>query len=387
MLVNRLIYILVLIGDIAAYAITSSGSFLIIAIILLLIPILSIIYISIMHNKSEISINCTNITQIRGERLEQIITVNNNSRLPIVNLSFSIGIRYEINGVVDIKHKRVSVAGYDKLVIREKFKLEYVGKIESVVINTMLTDPLNLFRIRLREVKGREQIVMPVSAEFDYYSLNDYRQEIKESSEYSKKRKGNDPSEVFDYREYENGDSLNRVHWKLTAKSDNIMVKEFSQPIKSPNIFLVDLIDTGNKKFINGIFDMVHSLSNLAILKETSFSLVYYSEKRECLMSLDVSGKTTYEEALGVLISDKVGNELKSLDYYLAENTADGRLYYITSDTDGGLVDRVSSLTCDATVYSICDEENEGNIINLGNVSVLSVNYNDVRWAIDNTVL
>ncbi len=41
---------------------------------------------------------------------------------------------------------------------------------------------------------------------------------------------GSDTQEIFDTRIYQRGDTLRKVHWKLSAKTDELMVKEFSMP-------------------------------------------------------------------------------------------------------------------------------------------------------------
>ncbi len=43
-------------------------------------------------------------------------------------------------------------------------------------------------------------------------------------------RAGSDTQEIFDTRIYQRGDTLRKIHWKLSAKTDELMVKEFSMP-------------------------------------------------------------------------------------------------------------------------------------------------------------
>ena len=40
-----------------------------------------------------------------------------------------------------------------------------------------------------------------------------------------------DPNEIFALRQYEKGDPIKRIHWKLSAKRDDLIYKEISQPI------------------------------------------------------------------------------------------------------------------------------------------------------------
>lgn len=51
-----------------------------------------------------------------------------------------------------------------------------------------------------------------------------------ESEIYDDLRGGTDNSEVFQIREYVPGDRLQNIHWKLSAKSDDLMVREHSLP-------------------------------------------------------------------------------------------------------------------------------------------------------------
>ena len=53
-----------------------------------------------------------------------------------------------------------------------------------------------------------------------------------DSDEYSAVKPGSDPSETFGVREYRPGDSIKTIHWKLSQKSGNTMVRELSLPVE-----------------------------------------------------------------------------------------------------------------------------------------------------------
>ncbi|MGI6669310.1 MAG: DUF58 domain-containing protein [Acetivibrionales bacterium] len=50
-----------------------------------------------------------------------------------------------------------------------------------------------------------------------------------------------DMTTVSDVRKYEYGDGLKRVHWKLTAKTGEIMVKKFQSTSQTNVLMLLDL--------------------------------------------------------------------------------------------------------------------------------------------------
>ena len=64
---------------------------------------------------------------------------------------------------------------------------------------------------------------------------------LEESEEYDHARAGEDASEVHQIREYREGDALRQIHWKLTTKYDNLMIREPGRPIKRSLLLLFDL--------------------------------------------------------------------------------------------------------------------------------------------------
>ncbi len=60
-----------------------------------------------------------------------------------------------------------------------------------------------------------------------------------ESDVYDEHVPGHDNSELFAVREYQKGDRLQNIHWKLTAKQDELMVKEHSLPKACPVVLFL----------------------------------------------------------------------------------------------------------------------------------------------------
>lgn len=54
-------------------------------------------------------------------------------------------------------------------------------------------------------------------------------------------RRGGDPSETFDVREYVPGDDVRAIHWKLSCKTDTLIVREASEPSHYDVVLLPDL--------------------------------------------------------------------------------------------------------------------------------------------------
>ncbi len=61
-----------------------------------------------------------------------------------------------------------------------------------------------------------------------------------EADTFDERIPGYDTSEIFQIREYQRGDRLQHVHWKLTARHDELVVKEHSLPKSCPVVLMLD---------------------------------------------------------------------------------------------------------------------------------------------------
>ena len=52
-----------------------------------------------------------------------------------------------------------------------------------------------------------------------------------DSEVYAEDRPGPDLTETFQIREYQEGDSIRQVHWKLTSKLDKLIIRDPSLPV------------------------------------------------------------------------------------------------------------------------------------------------------------
>ena len=91
-------------------------------------------------------------------------------------------------------------------------------------------------------VKSSDKVqVMPNIFDVSVKLTNGTKNFYGEADVYDEHRAGNDNNELFSVREYQKGDRIQNVHWKMTAKQDEIMVKEHSLPNSCPVVFFLDV--------------------------------------------------------------------------------------------------------------------------------------------------
>lgn len=87
-----------------------------------------------------------------------------------------------------------------------------------------------------------------------------------EADIYEDNRAGHDNSELLQIREFKAGDRLQNIHWKMSAKQDELMVKENSMPKSCPVVLFLDFQDKKECR--------KNMLSFIEITASISFSLI-----------------------------------------------------------------------------------------------------------------
>lgn len=137
-----------------------------------------------------------------------------------------------------------------------------------------------------------------------------------ESDVYDEHSPGYDNSELFQVREYRAGDRLQNVHWKLTAKQDEIMVKEHSLPKACPVLLFLNYHPHIGKRERFRLLDFMEAAASL------SFSImdagcphyvVWYDAAEKDVMRLRIDEEESLFYFLGLLMKIRFGRTREDL--------------------------------------------------------------------------
>ena len=94
-----------------------------------------------------------------------------------------------------------------------------------------LYDSLLLFFIPIMRHAVRELVQLPECFDTSVTVRPSDTDAIWESGAYDPIKSGSDPSHIRKLREYRPGDRLASIHWKLSARQEQLMVKEYGLPL------------------------------------------------------------------------------------------------------------------------------------------------------------
>lgn len=85
---------------------------------------------------------------------------------------------------------------------------------------------------------GEEFVTVEPELFLPRVSLAENTTVITDGEHYSQARPGGDPSETFAIREYLPGDPIRQIHWKLSQKTDELMLRELGLPVVNQTLLV-----------------------------------------------------------------------------------------------------------------------------------------------------
>lgn len=129
-------------------------------------------------------------------------------------------------------------------------------------------------------------------------------------------RPGHDPGETFEIREYREKDRLQSIHWKLSAKTENLMVKEHSLPKACAIVLLLDLTDAHKKQTetsIPSFLELVSSFSFCLMDNKTPHFIAWFSRETGDVRRIRVDDEESFYMFLTHYLRDGVAQSQKNL--------------------------------------------------------------------------
>lgn len=236
-------YICFLIAAIFAFLYFRSRTSLIFLFIMIVLPVCSYILAVNQKDVLEISVKAAGRKIYDGDTAHFIIRLNNPHPFPVMKVNMDINISNAFMGNKGVLPAVIGAAGKEDAILQLPFAVDDIGIVCVSVSNIMLFDFFGIFSFKLsvNEHADARVLVMPKVRQESEKFYNSFRVGFLESEENA--MKGSDFSEVSDLREYIPGDRLKDIHWKASAKRQEIMVKERVSLSQSQLVLVPDITD------------------------------------------------------------------------------------------------------------------------------------------------
>jgi len=246
----------------------------------ILLPFISLAYTIVVYYRFKYEQHLDKVIVTKGDFINFTLCIRNDDFFiyPYIRVVF-----YGEDSVFagQMQNCGFPVKPFSKKTLHFKLKCNYRGYFDIGIKTIEIADFFGLFTLR-RHIKEPKHItVYPRIIKLDRFEMkNDYVSE----SQAVLNNKDEDMTTISDVRKYEYGDSLRRIHWKLTAKSGNIMVKKFQCTSETNAVIMLDLrknsgIDGDRVVLEDDIIESAVSVMYYCLNNWIPVNLVFYSDK------------------------------------------------------------------------------------------------------------
>lgn len=201
------------------------------------------------------------------------------------------------------------------------FDETYCGQIQIECENCALLDVFRLFSMPVKHSKINSCIIYPSKVNIQLGMLENDKGMVDYEGVVQNK-KGHDLSEIYDIRKYEPGDDVRSIHWKLSQKIDDIVIREASN-LSQYNVLIIPDLALENKKVdeLNGAVALLAAISEKLLEMQIGFCIPLIDQKNVELK--EINNLNQFHEALNALLSLQASKKHGDVLKYLLLNHMD----------------------------------------------------------------
>ncbi len=319
-----------------------------------LLPVAALLYSLLLWHKVHVSWGMPEYDPQKNEPARVGLLIRNNSFLP----TGDILVRFSVTDVQKNQSKKrktkTAVAGHSTGSSAVSAEFNHPGNVSCRILRVRVCEPLGLFcvtgNITVSEVSFT---IMPMVADIAVTPFRHNPYAYIEEEEYSKVKPGDDPSELFGTREYRPGDRRNRIHWALTAKQDELIVKELGLPEECASLVLFDMVKTDDDDEIATLFETVFSLSAHLAAQSHRHRFAWFNENSGVICRQTVETRDDVFTVIPQVFSCPLaGRDRSVVPLYFAEHPRERfrNIFYVTNAGDRLGLDALHAAREDAYV-------------------------------------
>lgn len=326
---------------------------LILLLFLLSLPIFSVVYSFWIKRKLKVEIKPDSEYILRGENAVWYLTFTNNSRLQTMLVELLIRANTLSFGQSQLR-SLIFIGQQDWQTIRLTIKPSHSGPFNIQNLSISVNDIFGFFRLKLysgTELNMPNIYVLPLEE-----SNSDYRDYLGRQLEAGTFPAGKSQilmDEIDRFRSMEPGDSLKLIHWKLSAKMQEWMVKQFDKEDDKTVSVILHLPEIYFKSY-NQESDRLLHLRDF-MLDHAYTAILIFLSRRATVKLKTYQPELVIEEAVHVKEADLLKKQLAFIPYRqnvsFENQLQDERqgneqniLYVLTYDLTENLVTELRSL-------------------------------------------
>lgn len=299
---NIVRYVMVCVFTLFITIVADSSLFLFLFAVELLVP--PVLYIQARYLSGRLRIELYPSGMIaKGEEADAVIQICNDSWLPVSYAVIELAVEDVFEGTQELQEMACMIDARGVTEVAVKLKADYAGMLLLRPKRLRVWDYLRLFSKKVHLPEASEQIVVgPDTFAIGTSENRMYGGRRASGSQTLSNVIGDDSSEVLDTRSYQEGDTLHQIHWKLSAKMDELLVKVYSASADRAVCICMDWYRKTDGNWSHEQFDrlmtIMTSLSYFLSEHQVRHTVLWYEVRDERLCAKEIS---SFHDVFGIV--------------------------------------------------------------------------------------
>lgn len=201
-------------------------------------------------------------------------------------------------------------------------------------VQFQVTDPLGLVTTSFAKSRPIELVVRPKLLKLSEEMSPPLAQQGQKGLS---SRRAADRSAIKSVRAYVSGDPMRDIHWKLSARSGTLLVKQFSQSVQSSIWLIVDgchAVQDEKGLYADHAMDLAHTLIKSWLTQGCLVHVVFTDQRKTRVSGRSLASYGRLLDLLTAFTPDGYGQFSDYMARFLAEQHQAGHVVSISADSD-----------------------------------------------------
>ena len=273
MISHFIAYILACFVILTIYILTGEIFVLGLVILLLAFFVVQLIYNLILASRMNIEVNMKN-SSISDKCVRISLDIKNSSHLPAMKGVVKFRIVNNGFAISDTLVKKFSVKPGGESIVYE-LGSDYCGRFDVKIDYVRIYDFLGMTYRSVVKKQDRAVYLYPQMGAV--HSVSEVRKVNYEKERFFSHQKNTNLSEILQYRDYQPGDNLRHINWKLSDRYGELLVREFDTPTDNQVLLTFDTYDK-SKITKNLVYSALMSVSSAYVRSGIFHQVGWYRE-------------------------------------------------------------------------------------------------------------
>jgi uncharacterized protein (DUF58 family) len=304
--------------------------------------VLAFLYLCIYREKIEVDMRVPIMVADPGGKVTMVIKTSNRGHFSCTKVRYRIRSGHAFLRKTHGNWMNGETIYPGKNTYQNVISPQIAGNYTFELVKIRLYDMTGLFFMDRKMRQSTQVQILPEIGEVRVRISERTRNFYGDADVYDDFRPGEDKSEIFDVREFREGDRIQSIHWKLSAKTDELLVRQDSHPLACPLVFLLEnpqVKRTGQLKntqyHLSVVASIVYSLMDISC----PHFIAWYSDSLQDIVRARVDDEESYYIFLTEYMQDCAGKSyISPEEMYHEKYRFDHAIFTLKLDESGKLM-------------------------------------------------